>query len=298
MTLNQLRAFVAVAEFLNMRRASETLNLSQPAVSAAINALEQRSCVRLFHRIGGRLELTEAGHAFLPEAQLTLQRAQSAQRILSDLSGLQAGTLHFFASQTVATYWLPQHMAKFAAAHPAVKLSLEVGNTAQTYAAILSGQAELGFIEGQVEETRIVTQIIGGDQLGLYVAPDNSLRKSKPNAQQLRKAGWILREEGSGTRDHFASSMHGLGVDFADLDVRLELPSNGAVLNAVMGGNFVCAVSALAAESRLKAGMLARLDCDLPPRQFLLIYHSKRYLGSAAKAFKKMIEADGAVIHR
>lgn len=291
MTLDQLRVFVTVAQHLNMRRSAEILSLSQPAVSAAIAALENRNNMLLFHRIGRRLELTDVGNAFLPEAQAVLLRIESAQRILSDLSGLHAGTLRLFASQTVATYWLPPHMARFAAEYPQVKLPLGVGNTAQTLAAILSAEAELGFIEGHVDETDIVTRVVGGDRLGLFCGPGHPLANKNAPARQLAEARWILRERGSGTRDHFASSVRELGLDFDDLNIRLELPSNGAVLNAMMTGDFVCAVSDLAAESRLKAGMVCRIKCELPPRKFRMIFHRERYLSRAAQAF---VDAIGA----
>ncbi|RXR23696.1 LysR substrate-binding domain-containing protein [Sphingobium fluviale] len=285
MTFDQLRIFVIVANHLNMRRAAELLNRTQPAVSAAIGALESRGNVRLFHRVGRHLELTEVGKTFLPEAQAVLLRMEAARRTLSDLAGGQTGTLHIFASQTVATYWLPSRMARFAATHPAVQLSLSVGNTTQALAAIVSGKAELGFIEGRVDETNILSQTIGEDRLGLYVARDHPLAETKVDRKQLSTIGWILREKGSGTRDHLVSGLRGLGLEFEDLDIRLELPSNGAVLNAVITGNFVCAVSDLAAESRLHAGMLSRLDCELPARTFKMIAHRERYKSRIAQAF-------------
>lgn len=74
-----------VAETLNMTRAAERLHLAQPSVSAAIAALEQRHATRLFDRVGRRLELTEAGRLFLPEAQAVLARADAAGRLLDDL---------------------------------------------------------------------------------------------------------------------------------------------------------------------------------------------------------------------
>lgn len=298
MTLDQLRVFVTVAQHLNMRRAAEILNLSQPAVSAAIAALENRNRVRLFHRIGRRLELTEAGLMFQPEAQAVLLRMEDAKRSLSDFAGLECGTLRLAASQTVATYWVPRRMARFATLHPRIKLSLDVGNTAQTVTAVLSGAAELGFIEGHVDDTDIITRDIGGDHVGLYCAADHPLVDVNLNLRHIRDAAWILREEGSGTRDHFVTGMSALGLDLGDLDIRLELPSNGAVLNAVMIGDFVCAVSDLAAESRLKAGMVHRLNYELPPRQFRMVFHRQRYLSQAAQAFTQLSNSKDMVPSR
>ena len=79
MTLEQLRVFVAVAERQHVTRAAEALNIAQSAVSASIAALEGRHGAKLFHRVGRRIELTEAGALFLAEARAVLARAESAE---------------------------------------------------------------------------------------------------------------------------------------------------------------------------------------------------------------------------
>ncbi len=103
MTLDQLRVFVAVAEREHVTKAAKALNLTQSATSAAIAALEERHDVRLFDRVGRRIELTEAGRLFLPEARAVLARAEDAGIALAELAGLKRGRLRIVASQTVRT---------------------------------------------------------------------------------------------------------------------------------------------------------------------------------------------------
>lgn len=285
MTLEQLRIFVAVAERLNMTRAAEALHLTQPAVSAAVAALEERHATRLFDRIGRGLALSDAGRVFLPEAKAVLARAAAAQRMLDDLAGLRRGELRIAASQTVAGYWLPARMARFAAAHPGLRLPLSVGNTAQAAAAVLAGEADLAFVEGRVDDPHLRAERVGGDRLGLYVAPGHLLLGARIDRVSLRQAAWVLREPGSGTRDHFAAAVASVGVALGDLDVRLELPSNGAVLAAVAAGGLVTAVSDLAAAARLAAGQVARLDFRLPERAFTMLTHRERHRSRAVETF-------------
>ena len=109
MTLEQLRVFVAVAERQHVTRAAEALNLAQSAVSSAIAGLEARHEVKLFNRVGRGIELTQAGTLFLAEARAVLARAESAELVLSELGGLERGTLVVQASQTIASFWLPRH---------------------------------------------------------------------------------------------------------------------------------------------------------------------------------------------
>jgi DNA-binding transcriptional LysR family regulator len=165
MTLEQLRVFVAVAERQHVTRAAEALKLAQSAVSAAVAALEARHGAKLFHRVGRGIELTEAGSVFLVEARAVLARAEAAELVLSELGGLKRGTLTLQASQTIASYWLPHHLVAFRRAHPGIDIHLTVGNTAQVAAAVRLGEAELGFVEGAVDDPMLVARVVAKDQL-------------------------------------------------------------------------------------------------------------------------------------
>ena len=291
MTLEQLRIFVEVAQTLNMTRAAHKLHLTQPAISAAMAALEARHGVLLFDRVGRGLELSEAGAVLLPEARAVLARADEAAAALADLAGLTSGHLRIAASQTVATYWLPPRMAAFATRWPGLRLSLSVGNTEAAVAAVQAGEADLGFVEGQVEAETLSIRKVGSDRLGLFARPDHPLLARSPSAEDLAQAAWVWREAGSGTRTHGESALAAAGVDLAALDIRLELPSNGAVLEALKAGGLIGAVSALAAGSRVAAGELAQIDWPFAPRAFSLIRHPARRASAAAQAFLALIDA-------
>ena len=150
MTLDQLRIFVAVAERLHVTQAAAALNMTQSAASAAIAALENGVRTPLFDRIGRGIALTEAGRLLLPEAKAVLTRLAQAEQALDDLQGLRRGHLSLHASQTIAGYWLPPLMHRFRADWPKVTLSLVIGNTTQVARAVLEGEADLGFVEGDV----------------------------------------------------------------------------------------------------------------------------------------------------
>lgn len=290
MTLEQLRIFVTVAETLNMTRAAEALHLAQPSVSAAVAALESRHGLRLFDRVGRGLELSAAGRTFLPEARAVLAAAQDAARALDDLAGLRRGTLALAASQTVATYWLPLRMARFAERWPAVTLSLSVGNTAEAAAAVLSGAVDLAVVEGETDVALLQAAPVAADRLGLYARPDHPLVGRALTPADMRALVWVLREEGSGTRAQLATALTQAGVALADLDVRLTLPSNGAVLEALAAGGLVTAVSELAAAPRVAAGSIVALDWRFAPRRFTLLRHRARRPGHAAEAFMRLLD--------
>lgn len=293
MTLEQLRIFVAVAEREHMTRAAEALGLVQSAASAAIAALENEHQVQLFHRIGRRIELTEAGRIFLIEARAVLARAASAELALSELGGLKRGTLSIHASQTIGTYWLPARLARYRKAHPAIDVRLTIGNTTQVAAAVVAGTAELGFVEGEIDEPALTVQAIKGDRLAVVVAAgDAPAKPNKLTPADLLALDWVLREPGSGTRAEFEAELRRHKIDPAALKVVLELPSNEAVRSAVLAGAGATAISELVVDPGLRYGTLQRLDFALPQRAFHILRHRERYRSRAADALLAIVAAE------
>jgi DNA-binding transcriptional LysR family regulator len=289
MTLDQLRIFVAVAERLHMTQAARELNITQSAASAAVAALETRYGVPLFHRVGRHIELTEAGALFLTEAKAVLARAAAAERALFDLAGMKRGALSIHASQTISNYWLPPFIHRFRELYPEVSIRLAIGNTEQAVNAVLDGSADLGLIEGETSEPELLGFELEGDEMVLAVGmqhPWAGRRDVEP--EELLHTTWALREPGSGTRAIFEKALAGFGLKMSDLKLALELPSNEALIAAVQSGAGATVISALAASLALKAGMLWRVEFDLPGRRFHALRHRQRYLSHAGRAFLEL----------
>jgi DNA-binding transcriptional LysR family regulator len=290
MTLEQLRVFVAVAERQHVTRAAEALNLAQSAVSAAIAALEGRHGAHLFNRVGRGIELTEAGALFLIEARAVLARAEVAETLLSELGGLKRGMLLVQASQTIASFWLPRHLVTFRRAYPGIDIRLSVGNTSQVAASVRSGTAELGFIEGAVDDAVLDSRPVARDQLIVVVGPEHVwAERDQLTPEELTDSEWVLREPGSGTRSEFEQALEGLGIAPSRLRVVLELPTNEAVRAAVEAGMGATAISASVAASSIEAGLLSQVQLALPERQFHVLHHKERHRTGAAEALLRMV---------
>jgi DNA-binding transcriptional LysR family regulator len=294
MTLEQLRIFVAVAERQHVTQAARALNLAQSAASHAIATLEAQHDTKLFDRVGRRIELTEAGHVFLGEAKAVLARAEAAELALSEFGGLRRGTLSVQASQTISGYWLPRHLVAFRSAYPQIQLRLTIGNTEQAAAAVESGAAEVGFVEGAVESESFVVTPIARDQLIVVTAPDHPwVGRARLTPADLREGDWVLREPGSGTRSVFENAVSELGLDPSALRIQLELPSNEAVRAAVEAGLGATAISASVAAPSIEAGLLQQVKFRLPERQFYALRHRDRYRSRAADALLAIVSAAG-----
>nr|WP_321440048.1 LysR substrate-binding domain-containing protein [uncultured Hyphomonas sp.] len=283
MTLEQLRIFVAVAEREHLTRAAADIGLTASAVSASIRALEAYYNVALFDRVGRGIELTEAGRVFLGEAKATLARAEAAGLVLSELGELRRGTLHVQASQTIAHYWLPPRLMRFHDDHPGIDVRLEVGNTRSVADAVLNGQAELGFIEGEIDAPALHVKLMAEDAMMVVTDRDHPFADGHPlTDRELAAAKWVMREAGSGTRAALMDALAGRGLAQADLTIALELPSNEAVVSAIRGTSGVAAVSGAVVAPLIARGDLVAANMSLPVRHFYALHHKERRLSKAA----------------
>ncbi|ALK99376.1 LysR family transcriptional regulator [Massilia sp. WF1] len=295
MTLDQLRIFVEVAERQHLTQAAAALALTPSAVSSSIKALEERYGTTLFDRVGRRIETNEAGRIFLAEARRTLASARAAELTLAELGSLQRGSLAIHASQTIASYWLPPLLVRFRQTYPAIALALVVANTENVAAAVVQGEADLGFVEGELEEGGLEAVPVGEDRMVVVVGTGHPWADGRPlDREQLLGARWIMREAGSGTRSAFESALAALGVPAQALAVALALPSNEAVRSAVMAGAYAGALSELVVASDLHAGVLAQANLALPARRFSMLRHPERHRSRAAAAFADLVRGPAA----
>ena len=290
MTLEQLRVFVAVAERQHVTQAAKALNLAQSAVSHAVNTLEDGFQIKLFNRVGRGIELTEAGRMFLDEARAVLARAASARLKLSEMGELRRGTLLLHASQTIAGYWLPSRLKIFHERYPLIEIRLAIGNTGDVARSIHDGVAEIGFVEGGVDDPSLRSVVVAQDQLVLVVAPDYPWGLGGvPDPAALLETDWVSREPGSGTRSEFEAALDAFGLEPGRLRIVMELPSNEAMRAAVEAGMGAAVMSASVATPSLEAGLLHRVPLTLPQRAFKVVHHGERHLSRSAEVLLGML---------
>ena len=198
------------------------------------------------------------------------------------------------ASKTIATYWLPQRLAKFRKVYPQIRIQLAIDNTANVTQAILDGLAEVGFVEGAVNEPLLRQHIVGADELIVVVSSKHPWAKRKKlPAQDLLQLEWVLREQGSGTRSVFEAALDNFGLSQNALDVVMELPSNEAIRATVEAGVGATAISQSVAKAGLLAGKLVRLPIKLPRRSYSILCHRERYRTKMARALLELINNGG-----
>ena len=185
MTLEQLRVFVAVAERQHVTRAAEALNIAQSAVSASIAALEGRHGAKLFNRVGRRIELTEAGALFLAEARAVLRGPSWPSLSSPNWAISSAASSPFTPAKPSPAIGCRAISSRFRRSHPGVAIRLSICNTSQAAAAVRGGEADLGFVEGEVDDPALVSETVARDQLVIVVGAEHPWSEAKGLARTI-----------------------------------------------------------------------------------------------------------------
>ncbi len=165
-----LKVFEAVARLGGMGRAAEALHTVQSNVTARIHRLEQELGTPLFRRHARGVEPTPAGHRLLPYALRAAQLLEEARRAALD-DGTPAGPLTVGALETTAALRLTPVLMAFAAAHPAVDLTLRTGTTCELLDAVLTRQLEGAFVCGPVVHPGLDVEPAFVEELAVLTAP-------------------------------------------------------------------------------------------------------------------------------
>ncbi|MFY7804523.1 MAG: LysR substrate-binding domain-containing protein, partial [Limnoraphis robusta] len=303
MTLDQLRIFLAVAEHLHFTRAAEELYITQPAVSAAIQSLETEYGVKLFHRIGRHIEITQAGLLLQVEAEKILDRVRLTEQGLRELNNLQRGELKLGSSLTIGNYWLPEKISQFHQQYPGIIINCTLANTEEICIGTAKGKFDIGLIEGSVKpdlDECLDREVIGGDRLVIVVGKSHPwFEKQEVSLPELTTTDWIMREPGSGTQQRFEQALNNFGVSLKDLNVILVLNTGEMVKAVVEKSQAAAGISELMVRQELQLGTLRSIQIlgSLQNRKktlellrpFLLIKHNQRFQTQIAQAFEKML---------
>jgi DNA-binding transcriptional LysR family regulator len=180
MELQNLQAFISVYELQSFSKAAESLQLTQPAVSKRIAALEQHYDTALFDRIGKAIVLTKAGEILLPSARHIIEELKRSRQSIQGLSGQLGGELKLATSHHIGLHRLPPVLRAFSNAHQNVELDLHFMDSEQACEAIEQGEMELGIVTLPRKPSKnLVTQLIWDDPLVVVVGKTHALASKR-----------------------------------------------------------------------------------------------------------------------
>jgi DNA-binding transcriptional LysR family regulator len=285
----RLRVFQAVARHLSFTKAAQELFISQPAVTKHIHELETSYSQRLFERRGNRVGLTTAGQLLLAHANTVEDLHEQLQNQLHALHDEAAGRLRLGASTTIAQYVLPPILPGFQAQYPRVELTLLNGNSEHIADALLRGQIDLGFVEGQVKNRDLHYELLLDDELVAVrrARPSNQPPESLALAAALQYP-LVLRERGSGTLEVLEYALRAHRIKLSDLRVMFYLDNTEGIKSYLEAApDCLGFVSRRALTKELAAGRLEIvpvLDLHLR-RRFEVVWVQGQPLSAQAQRF-------------
>lgn len=286
MDFNTLNAFIAVAEHGSFSTASDTLFITQSAISKRIALLEQQLDKKLFDRIGRQVNLTSAGQALLPCARNIIMSLQDARTVIDNLDSQISGTLSVASSNHIGLHRLPTILRKFNQTFPQVKLNLSFGESETAYDGVVKGHLELALITlAPLPDPVIRAQKVWTDTMQFVVAIDHPLAaKGSVNLTELNKYQAVLPGLQTFTRQNTSELFTQQGLA---LDVSMSTNNLDTIKMMVVNGLGWSLLPQSMIDSQLKV-----LKTDQPKihRELGYIYHKDRTLSNAAKQFIEMLK--------
>lgn len=287
MTIRHLKIFITVAETGKMSAAAAKLYISQPTVSQAIGELEDHYGVLLFERISKKLYITDAGKNLLNYARMVVNQFDDLEDNM--MKGFSE-KLRIGATITVGSCIIPELINKYKKIKPAVETFVYVNNTKTIEEKILKSELDIGIVEGKIKSHDLVAVPEINDYLVIVCGKNHKLFGCRNiSVKDLENESFVLREEGSGTRELFENYMSRCGIR---LKVCWEVTSPDTIKKAVIQNNCLTAISARLIEEEVKKGLLYVIKSNEQAlnRSFSLVYYKNKFINENMKSLIQLLE--------
>jgi DNA-binding transcriptional LysR family regulator len=278
MDLHQLRTFIAVADSGGVARAAQRLNVSQPAASRQIQALEADLGMLLFDRIGRRLRLTSEAEDLVPRARKLLAEAQSLRERARALQAGETGQIRIGATPPMIEWVLAGFLAKYRRCQPQIDISVVEDGGAGLSARLARGEVHLAYVP--VGDARFSGRLLYPIHVMAVLPQAHPLSRGRClDIAKLAGEPLLLLNRSFASRQWFDAACDAANVA---LNVRLESGAPNAVLGLAEAGYGIAILPSMLRLSRkgLRAlplvnrqssiGMWTRLAWD--PQRFLAPY--------------------------
>jgi len=271
--LDALRHLVLIVEHGTFTEAARHAHLSQPALTASIQRLEEDVGARLLHRGRRGASLSAAGEALMPSARAALAAVEEGRRAVREVEGLHAGEVRLGAGATACTYMLPKVIARFRRKHPGVRFLLRETTTEEAREGLRQGELDLV----------IISALAGEEPEGELWKNDELILIASPR-MDAKRAPYLTFRPGATTRALFERF-------FPDVEVVMELGSIATVKGNVRAGIGKALVSRDAVREDLQRGRLVRVKDRRTPivRELRIVHRGLDRLSPSAAALREAL---------
>lgn len=288
MELYALQVFYTIAAEKSFSRAAEKLLRTQPAVSLALQRLEQEVGEKLIDRSGKELILTDAGRTVLEYARRFQSLQLELDNSLAELRDNSAGRLVIGANES-ATLYLLRHIERYRELFPKIKVTVRRSLSSQIPNELLDGNLELGVISYDPADERLKTKIIYADSLAFVVSPKHHLASRKTvSIEDLGEETFIAHNVISPYRETVVRTFRERKVP---LLIDVEMPTIETIRKMVQANLGVAFLPRMCVEQEIEQKTLheVRVKEMHMERKIRLVYPTRRALSHAARAFLELV---------
>ena len=292
MDIHSLQAFIEVARKQSFSKASDTLFITQPAISKRIAALEEDLDTKLFNRISRKVTLTDAGKKLLPKAKELVNELNDMRRYATSLSDEIKGDLLIGTSHHVSMHRLPPILKKYRQQYYDVHLDMTFGESDSMCKLVERGEIELAIVTlPRNLPNSLQKQVLWIDSLHLVVGPDHPLLKlqginhSKISLEQLSGYPCVLPSDVTETYRVINRQMESIGLSLNVQMTNNNLDTLKMLVGAGLGWSLL---PKTLLDDSVKEIKLDKQDIVFE-RELGVVIHRKRSLSNAAKAMQMML---------
>lgn len=254
----ELEVFLAAAQFENFSAAANKLHMSQPSISFQIHSLEQQLKVKLFHRMGHRIQLTQAGRDLVPIANEMMHLSIQIEEIMQARQSCVSGILNIGCTTTPGRYILPVLLNVFRQQYPGVQVNVETStDRAAMEEKLLEKGTDFAIFGLPPKSKKLDVWAIDHDELVLCVPANHPWAKREEILpQELLATEWVMREPDAATRRLTESHLVDQGINLEELNIVMVLGCPEGVLVGVENGCGVSFISRVAVQRSLALGLI------------------------------------------
>lgn len=283
-TLHQLRVFSVIVDKQSITKASEELNMTQPAASIQLKKLQEQFDIPLTQVVGRRLYVTDFGMEVYQIALRVLSEVGTINYQSLNYKGILSGKLRISVVST-GKYVMPYYLRDFLKENPAIDLEMDVTNKRKVISSLEQNEVDFSLVSVLPQHLSVNEEILMPNKLYLFGPSDYVISsKTKQDVSVFTKLPLIFREEGSGTRFAMQQYFHQTHIR---PKVSLSLTSAEAVKQAVVAGLGFSVLSILSLKNELKQKEVKVIPVKGFPlhSQWRMIWLQKKQLTAVANAY-------------
>ncbi len=257
MFFDQFKIIPIVAETKSFSKAARILNLSQPAISSKIQAIEDYYGIKFFNRTAQGVTLTEAGKIVLGYANEFLELHESMEKNLDQLLNVSNPQLTIGSSCTSGNFAMPSTIRGFKEKNPEANVKLDIANSVETLKKLNNKEVDVAIVDGKVDHTNHrVHRLNSVDLVFIAANRDDKKKKKVVTLKELKAKPLIVREKGAAMRSVIEEVAAKNGWTINDFNIISEMNSIHSIKAAVEGGTGITLIPRVAVQKELDAGTL------------------------------------------